>query len=406
MTGNYRQDRPAGSRGTGRSRGRALGGLALVLFVLGGICLAPAGRTATEVGAARKVVREVYGNSLNRRMQQGERLVFRQKVRTGAESAASLAFLDDSRLAIGANSQVTLDEFIYQPARNLAQGTLNLVRGVLRFASGSVKLDLRIKTPSATIGIRGTVFDVLASATLTEVAVRAGSVLVETPAGTRTVARGEVVVIERGRAPAPAAGASARFRQAVAEMLGLIGPAEAAGLSTDRPRRTARPAATPARLIAGKDLDNLLYLDLAHGRVVIEMRPDLAPRHVARIKQLTREGFYDGLSFHNVVHDFAAETGDPTGTGRGGSGQRIAAEFSDEPFRRGSVGMKHKRRDPASADSQFFISLAPAPHLDGRYTLWGRVIFGIELLDRLRPGQPPKYPDRIVSLRVAADVTE
>ncbi len=406
MTSNHRRNCRVGTHRSNRFRGRAFGGLALLAFALGSLCLAPAARAAAEVGAARKVVRDVYGNSLNRRMQRGERLIFRQKVRTGAESAASLAFLDDSRLAVGANSQVTLDEFVYQPDRNLAEGSLNLVRGVLRFASGSVKLDLRIKTPSAVIGIRGTVIDVLASATVTEVAVRQGRVLVETPAGTRPVERGEVVVIERGRAPATAASASPAFVQAVAEMLRLIGPGEAAGLSTDRPQRTARPAAMPAQVVAGKNLDNLLYLDLAQGRVVIEMRPDLAPRHVARIKQLTRQGFYDGLAFHNVVRGFAVETGDPTGTGRSGSGRRIAAEFSGEPFRRGSVGMKHQRQDPASADSQFFISLAPAPHLDRRYTLWGQVIHGMEFLDRLRQGQPPSNPDRIVRLRVAADVSK
>ena len=368
------------------------GGLAAAALALACLAVSPAADAQTEIGAARKVVRDVYGTSLNRRMKPGETLIFQQKVRTGVASAASLEFLDDSRLAIGANSEITLDEFVYQPNQGVARGSLKMVRGVLRFASALVKLNLRVKTPSATIGIRGTVFDVLASARSTEVAVRQGSVVVDTPAGSRTVNQGEVVTIARGQGAVAGGAISQALMVAVANMLALIGPGEAA----------AR-AGPIAQAIRGKNRENLLFLDLMHGRVVIEMRPDLAPRHVARIKQLARRGFYDGLAFHNVVPGFAAETGDPTGTGRGGSGQTIRAEFSRQPFRRGSIGMKRKRRDPASADSQFFICFAPAPHLDGRYTLWGQVIHGMALLDRLSPGQPPPNPDRILKLRVAAD---
>ncbi len=140
--------------------------------------------------------------------------------------------------------------------------------------------------------------------------------------------------------------------------------------------------------------------------MVIEMRPDLAPRHVARLKELIREGFYDGLAFHNVVSEFVAETGDPTGTGFGGSGIKLPAELSSEKFVRGTLGMKHDIGAPDSADSQFFIILAPAPHLDGKYTIWGRVIYGMELTNSIRRGQPPRLPDKILAIRIATDIAD
>ncbi len=158
---------------------------------------------------------------------------------------------------------------------------------------------------------------------------------------------------------------------------------------------------TAATAIAA-DPENTLYMDLEDGRVVIELRPDLAPEHVARIKELTREGFYDGIVFHRVIDGFMAQTGDPTGTGRGGSGQKLPAEFSNEPFERGTLGMA-RTQDPNSADSQFFIMFAPAPHLNGQYTVWGEVVEGMEHVDALAKGEPPRNPDRIVRMQVAAD---
>src|SRR6266852_5226120 len=120
------------------------------------------------------------------------------------------------------------------------------------------------------------------------------------------------------------------------------------------------------------DPENTLYLDLSAGRVVIEMRPDLAPGHCAHIKGLVRRGFYDGIVFHRVIDGFMAQTGDPTGTGTGGSGHRLTAEFSSEKHVRGTVSMA-RTSDPNSADSQFYIMFAPAPSLDGQYTIWGQV---------------------------------
>ena len=154
-----------------------------------------------------------------------------------------------------------------------------------------------------------------------------------------------------------------------------------------------------------RDPENTLFLDLKDGRVVIELRPDLAPTHVARIKELARQRFYDGIVFHRVIDGFMAQTGDPTGTGTGGSGRRLPAEFTREPFLRGTVGMA-RAQNPNSGDSQFFIMFARTPSLDGQYTVWGRVVAGMQFVDRIERGEPPRVPDKIVRLRVAADVKE
>ena len=155
------------------------------------------------------------------------------------------------------------------------------------------------------------------------------------------------------------------------------------------------------------DLENTLYLDLEDGRVVIEMFPDLAPIHVARIKELTRMNFYDGIVFHRVIDGFMAQTGDPTGTGRGGSGKNLPAEFTYTPFERGTVGMA-RSQNPNSGDSQFFICFAPAPFLDHQYTVWGKVTSGMEFVDKIKKGSggsgSVSNPDKIVRMQVAADV--
>ncbi|MBI3708108.1 MAG: peptidylprolyl isomerase [Proteobacteria bacterium] len=151
-----------------------------------------------------------------------------------------------------------------------------------------------------------------------------------------------------------------------------------------------------------QDLENTLYLDLEYGRVVIALRPDLAPKHVARIKELARQGFYNGLTFHRVIDGFMAQTGDPRGTGSGGSGTKLPAEFSREPFVRGTLGMA-RTQDPNSADSQFFIMFAPGSFLNGQYTVWGRVVQGMEFVDKIKRGEPPRSPDKIVKMQVAAD---
>ncbi len=150
------------------------------------------------------------------------------------------------------------------------------------------------------------------------------------------------------------------------------------------------------------DLENTLYMDLEAGRVVIAMRPDVAPKHVARIKELAREGFYDGTVFHRVIEGFMAQGGDPTATGMGGSGQNIEAEFSDVPHVRGTASMA-RANDPNSADSQFFICFNRSAFLDGQYTVWGRVVSGMEFVDAIERGEPPMKPSKIVKMQVAAD---
>ena len=148
--------------------------------------------------------------------------------------------------------------------------------------------------------------------------------------------------------------------------------------------------------------EDTLVLETSKGNVVVEMRPDLAPKHVARIKELARQGFYDGVPFHRVIEGFMAQTGDPTGTGTGGSGQKLAAEFNAEPHTRGAVSMA-RAQSPDSADSQFFIVFDDASFLDRKYTVWGRVIEGMENVDEINRGRPPANHDRILSAKVAAD---
>ncbi|MDF3024912.1 MAG: cyclophilin type peptidyl-prolyl cis-trans isomerase/CLD family protein [Alphaproteobacteria bacterium] len=149
------------------------------------------------------------------------------------------------------------------------------------------------------------------------------------------------------------------------------------------------------------DKTNTAILELKDGKVTIQLRPDIAPKHVARVKELIGEGFYDGLKFHRVIDGFMAQTGDPDGTGYGGSGTNIPAEFSKAPFKRGTVGAA-RSSDPNSADSQFFICFDDASFLNGQYTVWGEVTDGMEFVDKIAKGEPPRKPDTIVKFTLAA----
>jgi peptidylprolyl isomerase len=149
------------------------------------------------------------------------------------------------------------------------------------------------------------------------------------------------------------------------------------------------------------DNDNTLVLDTSQGLVTIAMRPDLAPTHVSRIKELVRQGFYDGVVFHRVIEGFMAQTGCPRGTGTGGSGKKLKAEFSAEKHVRGTVSMA-RAQNPDSADSQFFICFADSPWLNGQYTVWGKVTAGMENVDKIKRGEPVSNPDRIISAKLAA----
>jgi len=176
-------------------------------------------------------------------------------------------------------------------------------------------------------------------------------------------------------------------------------------MSIDRRSLIAGASAAVALMAApaARAEDKLLYLDTVYGRTVIKLRPDLAPKHVAQIEALAKRHFYDGVVFHRVIDGFMAQTGDPTGTGAGKSDlPNIPAEFSKEKFLRGTVGMA-RGQDNNSANSQFFICFAPARYLEEQYTVWGEVVSGMEFIDKIKRGEPPKDPDKIIKLRVAGD---
>jgi peptidylprolyl isomerase len=157
-------------------------------------------------------------------------------------------------------------------------------------------------------------------------------------------------------------------------------------------------------MAAIKDPENTLIMETSKGNVVIQLRPDLAPKHVERIKELVREKFYDGIVFHRVIDGFMAQTGCPLGRGTGGSKHpNLSAEFNKEPHVRGVCSMA-RSSSPNSANSQFFICLDDAKFLDNQYTAWGNVLDGMDNVDKLAKGEPPKSPDKMISVRVAADV--
>ncbi len=152
------------------------------------------------------------------------------------------------------------------------------------------------------------------------------------------------------------------------------------------------------------DPENTLVIETTQGKVVIAMRPDLAPKHVERIKQLAREGFYDGIVFHRVIDGFMAQTGCPRGTGTGGSKYPdLPAEFNAEPHVRGTASMA-RAMNPNSANSQFFICFDDARFLDRQYTVWGKVVEGMENVDKIKRGEPVQNPDKMVSMKVLADI--
>lgn len=152
------------------------------------------------------------------------------------------------------------------------------------------------------------------------------------------------------------------------------------------------------------DPENTLIIETTQGNVVIALRPDLAPNHVERIKQLARDNFYDGIAFHRVIDGFMAQTGCPHGTGTGGSDlPNLSAEFNKEPHVRGTCSMA-RAQSPNSANSQFFICFDDASFLDGQYTVWGQVIEGMDNVDKIKRGEPVQNPDKMISVRVATDV--
>ncbi len=185
---------------------------------------------------------------------------------------------------------------------------------------------------------------------------------------------------------------------------GLSGCGNSGPTEVGAPAGAGVPAANAAAP-AGSDAENTLVIELKSGPVKIKLRPDLAPQHVERVKMLAREGFYNGLTWHRVIPGFMAQTGDPTGTGAGGSKYPdLPAEFTPTPFERGTVGAA-RTNDPNSANSQFFICFTHTPNLNGKYTIWGQVIEGMPNVDQIAKGEPPPQPDKIIKAYLASDAS-
>ena len=337
---------------------------------------------AEQIGAATRIVSDVFGNTLNRTMAPGEALYSGQKVRTGLYGAADLTFDDGSILVMGPRSEVTLDTFAFDPVANIVRGNIQASRGLMRFASGSAKLDLVVKAGAAILDVRGTSFDFLVKSTSTEIVVREGSVEVMSKEGSRTLEKDQVLRVSDRSGVHRQSAASKEMEIELNQTFKLLGTTskqhlvewlakrrqDEGGVKESDPGSVASvaprqvPALTPAPSTNQQDL--LLYMDLEKGRVVIELKPVLAPKHVARIKELVRQGFYDGLIFHNVVPGQVAVTGDPLGTGRGGTGQTQVNERSSDPFIRGAVGMMPVYGDSGKTDSQIFIATRHQSHLE------------------------------------------
>jgi len=391
-------------------------GLALAAAVLAAALLpASTARAALEIGTTAKVVNVVRAKTLNRRLKLGDKVVYQETVSTGQASAVEINLIDESTLIMGELSEMILDSLVYNPNTGTVEGALNFAAGIFRFAGSGVRMNVTITTPTGTIGIRGTEFDVLSGEADTEVAVHDGTIEVTSAAGTQRVSRGQVYRVSAAGDGGFRLEPSPEMKQAVSSMLAMVTDqgtdqgrqAESQAPATTQPAPTQTASVAPAaslsfqKAVEGKNPENLLYMDLSAGRIAIELRPDLAPEHVRRIKELTRRGAYDGLDFVFVRRDYAAEINAPAAAGELAP---LAAELSDVPFERGVVGMSRKRDDRDSAEAQFFITLGRAANLDGQYTAIGRVIHGMEHADRLQPGRPPKNPDRIQRLRVGADV--
>jgi peptidylprolyl isomerase len=198
-------------------------------------------------------------------------------------------------------------------------------------------------------------------------------------------------------------------RRVFVAVAGVAAAALALGFYWNQDSRTTSPTAQTQTKNSTQesDMENTLYIDLEGGRVTIQLLPDVAPNHVARIKELAREGFYDGIVFHRVIDGFMAQTGDPTGTGSGGSPlPDLEAEFSDTNHGRGAVSMA-RAQSPNSANSQFFIVFDDSSFLDGQYTVWGQVTDGMELVDAIKRGEGSsgavQDPDKMIKVQVAAD---
>ena len=345
------------------------------------------------IGIADLVVNKVYGNSLSSRIKNGQKILANQRIRTGRNSATSISLKDDSIIKIGEIADVYMDNIIFDRTGSSLNGSMEMVTGLLRFTSGKIhRMNLKIQTGNLTIGIRGTQFDLLANRSKTEIKVTQGQVQVSKGGLKTLVSEGQVYIADENTSSGFRKKISKELKQAILKLESLTGKKLTSVNDINSSEEEKRISSNNR---------NLLQIYTTKGLITVRMLPSVAEKHVTRIKELVTQKFYDNLIFHSVRKGFAVETGDPTGTGSGGSGEKLLAEISKTPFERGTVAMKRNRNDPNSGDSQFFITLRRAPHLDGKYTIWGKVIEGMGLLEQFQAGNPPSNPERIINIKIA-----
>ncbi len=360
-----------------------------------------------QVGVVNTAVLDVFGRNGHKRVNSGDSVFYEEEVRTGAASALEIDLLDESVLSIGENASLVLDSMVYQVNRGVVEGTFTLVSGMIHFNSAGVPMEFVINTPVASIGIRGTAFDVLADDSNTEVVVQSGTVDVTSPAGTQAVGAGQAYSIDAAGNTTLDNTPSTELTEAKTVMLATL-----AGEDVQQQQQTAATtegeteAAVQQATTENPDvaLEDLLALELTSGLVLIQTLPDLAPNHVACVIELARAGAYAGETFDFVRPGYAAETGQQTILRSDADISPLVAEVSDTTFERGTVGMSHPEGEPDNAIGAFFITLGDAPDLNQAYTVWGRVVYGIENLDVLAPGRPPATPDAIQRMLPVVDI--
>ena len=347
------------------------------------------------IGIADLVVNKVYGNSLSSRIKNGQNILANQRIRTGRNSATSISLKDDSILKIGEIADVYMDNIVFDRTGSSLNGSMEMVTGLLRFTSGKIhRMNLKIQTGNLTIGIRGTQFDLLANRSKTEIKVTQGQVQVSKGGLKTLVSEGQIYLADENTSSGFRKKISKDLKQAILKLERLTSNKLIRENDINNSKKEKG-------ISANNKNQNLLQIYTTKGLITVRMLPSVAEKHVTRIKELVTQKFYDNLIFHSVRKGFAVETGDPTGTGSGGSGEKLLAEISKTPFERGTVAMKRNRNEPNSGDSQFFITLRRAPHLDGKYTIWGRVVEGMELLEQFQAGNPPSNPERIINIKIA-----
>ena len=371
-----------------------------------------------RVGNAETISGNVFGKGLGKRLNSGDPIQYFDTVRVGLSSAAALRFVDNTELVMGENSSLLINNLILNPQPGTAEGVLNMTSGFLRYTSAGSRSNIIIQTSLAAIGIRGTVFDILASSTHIEVVVHEGNIVVDSNIKKALLRSGEVIKLNKDETFVISKSPSLEIRKAVQNVSQILKQSKHSfktfktyEISNETTTLNKLPKKCTKKLtnivmpkyLQKYDKSKLIIMRLNSGDVFIKLLGANAPRHIRRIRNLIRQCFYDGLQFFDVKSDFAAITGDPLNTGEGGSGKTLKSEFSKIPFISGSVGMMRDQKHPDSADSQFFIALKPLPHLTGKYTKWGLVVHGMDKIRKLPTGRPPQKPAYIVALQLLSD---